>query len=237
MGYTQLLWAVLYQWLNTLGGKNILLQSNLNLPSFSLKCLTLVLLQSPCKKPVPFVFISSLYILETCNEVSQEPSVFHTDQAQPPLLFFIVEVFQPSVHFQGPSLDPLKQLHNLVLVATDLDAVLQKGPHEGWAEESNCATCPTGRPSFDASQDAVDLPSCKCSLWPVSRFSFTKRDSQVHLCAWVLSQSVHISEIAWPKYNTLHAYWIMSPQEGLTQLLKTRVKEREVVRWEECTLR
>lgn len=182
-------------------------------------------------KDCSFLFISSLYVLEACNEVSQESSIFHTDQAQLPLPFFIVEVLQLSVRFHGLSLDPLKQLHVLVLLAPDLDTLFQKGLHEGRAEGSNCAICFTGHPSFDATQDAVDLPSCKCSLWAVSRFSFTKGDSQVHLCKCTLSEffpSLYTYlRLPWPTRNTSHAYWMMSPWEILTQLLKTRVKEEK----------
>ncbi|KAK4812348.1 hypothetical protein QYF61_017125 [Mycteria americana] len=45
------------------------------------------------------------------------------------------EVFHPSDHFCGPSLDPLQQVHVFpVLRAPELDTILQVGSHQGRAE-------------------------------------------------------------------------------------------------------
>ena len=60
------------------------------------------------------------------------PSFLQAEQAQLPQPVFTREVLQPSGHLSGPSLDPPQQLFVfLVLGATDLDAVLKMGPHEG----------------------------------------------------------------------------------------------------------
>ncbi|KAK4811229.1 hypothetical protein QYF61_022126, partial [Mycteria americana] len=87
----------------------------LNLPSFSLKPLPLVLsLQALVK------------ILKGCNKVSLEPSLLQAEQPQLSQPVLIGEVFQPSDHFCGPPLDPLQQLHVFPVPRTpELDAVLQ----------------------------------------------------------------------------------------------------------------
>ncbi|KAK4817103.1 hypothetical protein QYF61_027966 [Mycteria americana] len=68
-------------------------------------------------------------------------------------------------HFHGPPLDPLQQLHVLlVLRAPDLDAVLQVGSHQSRAEGQNHLPRPAGHASFDAAQDTVGLLGCKHTL-------------------------------------------------------------------------
>ena len=89
---------------------------------------------SPCpitihtrKQSFSLLFICSLQVLEGHNEVSLEPSLLQTKQAQFPQPFFIGEVLQPSHHLSGPSLDLFLELLHvfLVLGAPGLDAVLK----------------------------------------------------------------------------------------------------------------
>eukprot|EP00198_Chlamydomonas_reinhardtii_P004847 XP_001694183.1 predicted protein [Chlamydomonas reinhardtii] len=118
----------LFQGITTLCVKKFFLLSNLNLPCPSLKPFPLVLSLSAIG---PLLFIRSLQVLEGRNEVSPEPSLLPTKQAQFPQPFLIGEVLQPSDHLRGPPLDPLQELHILpVLGAPGLDTVLQMGPHK-----------------------------------------------------------------------------------------------------------
>ena len=93
--------------------------STLSLPSFSLKPLPLVLLQQAfLKKPVPIFIISPIYVLKGCNKVSPQPSPLQAEQPQLSQPFLIGEVFHPSDHVCGPPLDPLHQLHVLLVLRT-----------------------------------------------------------------------------------------------------------------------
>ncbi|KAK4815950.1 hypothetical protein QYF61_010444 [Mycteria americana] len=105
----------LFQCLTTLIVKNFFLKSSLNLPSLSLKPLLLVLSQQALLK-----------ILEGCYKVSPQPSLLQAEQPKLSQPILVGEVLQPSDHFCGPPLDPLQQLHVLlVLRAPELDAVLE----------------------------------------------------------------------------------------------------------------
>ncbi|KAK4831239.1 LOW QUALITY PROTEIN: hypothetical protein QYF61_016471 [Mycteria americana] len=107
----------LLQCLTTLIVKNFFLKSSLNLPSLSLKPLLLGLSQQALLK-----------ILEGCYKVSLQPSLLQAEQPQLAQPVLVAEVLQPSDHFCGPPLDPLQQLHVLlVLRAPELDTVLQVG--------------------------------------------------------------------------------------------------------------
>ncbi|KAK4815839.1 hypothetical protein QYF61_008442 [Mycteria americana] len=65
-------------------------------------------------------------VLEGCNKVSLEPSLLQAEQPQLSQPVFIGEVFHPSDHFCGPPVDPLQQVHVLLVLRTpELDAVLQ----------------------------------------------------------------------------------------------------------------
>ena len=64
----------------------------------------------PRKQPFPLLFICSLQVLEGRNEVSPEPSLLQTKQAQFPQPFLIGEVLQPSDHLSGPCLDSFQEL-------------------------------------------------------------------------------------------------------------------------------
>ncbi|KAK4826482.1 hypothetical protein QYF61_009478 [Mycteria americana] len=144
----------LSQCLTTLIVKHFFLKSSLNLPSFSLKPLLLVLSQQALLK-----------ILKGCYKVSPEPSLLQAEQ--PPLSqpFFIGEVLQPSDHLRGFPLDPLQQLHVFpVLRAPELEAALQVGSHQSRAEEQNHLPQPAGHASFDAAQDIVGCLGCECTL-------------------------------------------------------------------------
>jgi len=71
---------------------------------------------------------------------------------------FIREVFQPSDHLCGHSLDLIQELYIfLVLGAPSLGAVLQVGPHKGRAEGENHLPHPAGHPSFGAAWDTAGL--------------------------------------------------------------------------------
>jgi len=120
-----------------------------------------------CKKSVYLLLISSLQVLEDHSEVFPEPSPLLAKQVQFSQSFFIGQVLQPSDYLHGLPLDPLQQLWVLpVLVAPDLDAVLQIGPHESRVEGNNHLSLPAGYSSFDAVQDIVGLPGCKHTLLP-----------------------------------------------------------------------
>ncbi|KAK4824675.1 LOW QUALITY PROTEIN: hypothetical protein QYF61_017255 [Mycteria americana] len=90
------------------------------------------------------------------------------EQAEQPQLsqpVLIGEVLQPSDHSLGPPLDPLQQVHVLlVLRAPELDAVLQVGSHQSRAEGQNHLPRPAGHASFDAAQDMVGLLGCERTL-------------------------------------------------------------------------
>ncbi|KAK4817730.1 hypothetical protein QYF61_026530 [Mycteria americana] len=65
-------------------------------------------------------------VLEGCYKVSPQPSLLQAEQSQFSQPVLVGEVLQPSDHFCGPPLDPLQQLHVLlVLRAPELDALLQ----------------------------------------------------------------------------------------------------------------
>ena len=64
----------------------------------------------PHKQPFPLLFTHSLQVLEGCNEVSPEPSLFQAKQAQFPQPFFTGEVLQPSDYLSGPPLDQFQEL-------------------------------------------------------------------------------------------------------------------------------
>jgi len=64
-------------------------------------------------------------------------------------------MLQPFDHLHGAPLDPLQQLHVLVLGALVLDTVLQVGPQEGRAEGDDPLLHPAGHPSSDVAQDTV----------------------------------------------------------------------------------
>ena len=88
-----------------------------------------------CKKLISLMFINSPEILEACNEVSSQPSLFQAEQAQILQPVFIKVVLQSLDLLHGPPLDPLQKLHIFPLLrAPDLDAVFQLGPHEGRVE-------------------------------------------------------------------------------------------------------
>ena len=73
-----------------------------------------------------------------------------SDPSNEPLSTYRVSVceeLQPAEHPHGSFLDPLQQLHILlVLGAPDLDTLLQMGPHEGRAEWDNPPPCPAAIP-------------------------------------------------------------------------------------------
>ncbi|KAK4815434.1 hypothetical protein QYF61_002649, partial [Mycteria americana] len=117
----------LLQCFTTLIVKHFFLLSNLNLSSFSSKPLPLVLsLEALVKSLSPVFLISPLYVLKGCSKISPEPSLLQAEQPQLSQPFFIGQVFQPSDHFHGPPLDPLEQVHILLVLGTpERDTVLQ----------------------------------------------------------------------------------------------------------------
>ncbi|KAK4806069.1 hypothetical protein QYF61_010278 [Mycteria americana] len=95
----------------------------------------------------------------------QRPATAWAEQPQLSEPVLVGEVLQPSDHFPGPPLDPLQQLHVLlVLRAPELDAVLQVGSHQSRVEGQNHLPRPYGHTSFDAAQDMVGLLGCERTL-------------------------------------------------------------------------
>ncbi|KAK4821583.1 hypothetical protein QYF61_024442 [Mycteria americana] len=137
-----------FQCFTTLIIKKLFLISSLNLPSFGLKPLFLVLSQQALVKR---------------------------------------EVFHPSDHFCVPPLDPLHQVHVLlVLRAPELDAVLQVRSHQSRAEGQNPLPRPAGHAAFDAAQDMVCFLGCKCTLLAHVQL-FIHQYPQVLLCRAALN--------------------------------------------------
>ncbi|KAK4824907.1 LOW QUALITY PROTEIN: hypothetical protein QYF61_021422 [Mycteria americana] len=150
-------WGNLFQCLTTCIVKHFFLKSSLNLPSLSLKPLLLVLSQQALLKVCP--------LLESCYKVSPEPCLLQAEQPQLSQPVLVGEVLQPSDHFRRPPLDPLQQLHVLlVLRAPELEAVLQVGSHQSRVEGQNHLPRPAGHTSFDAAQGTVGLLGCERTL-------------------------------------------------------------------------
>jgi len=145
--------------------KSLLFISGLNLPSFSLKPLPLVLpLHASIKSPSPAFLWAPLRYWKAEVRCPQ-PSLLQAEQPQLSQRFLTGEVFQPSDHLCHPPLDPLQQLHILlVLGAPELDAGLQVGSHKSGAEGQNPLPCPAGHAAGDAAQDTVGLLGCRCTL-------------------------------------------------------------------------
>jgi len=101
----------LFQCFTTLTVKNFFFVSNLNLPSFSLKPLPLVLSLHALVKCPPPALAGPLQVLEGSSEVSLKPSLPQPEQPQLSQPVLTGEVLQPSDHFGGPPLDLLQQLH------------------------------------------------------------------------------------------------------------------------------
>jgi len=81
--------------------KNFFLISNLNLPSFSLKPLPLVLsLHTPVQSPSPS-FLWAPSGTGSCSKVIPQPSLLQAEQPQLPQPVLIGEVLQPSDHLRG----------------------------------------------------------------------------------------------------------------------------------------
>ncbi|KAK4815207.1 hypothetical protein QYF61_021826 [Mycteria americana] len=76
-----------------------------------------------------------------------------------------IEVLQPSDHVCGPPLDPLQQLHVLLVLRTpELDTALQVRSHQSRAEGQNHLPRPAGHAALDAAQDTVGLLGCEHTL-------------------------------------------------------------------------
>ena len=152
--------------LTTLIVKNFFVVSNLNLPSLSLKSLFLVLSQQALLKTSLSSFsIGPIQVLEGCYKVSPQSSLLHAEEPQFSQLFLIGEVLQPSDQLCGPPLDPLQQLHVLlVLRAPELDVGLQVGSHQSRAERQNPLPRPAGHVAFDSAQDMVGCLGSECII-------------------------------------------------------------------------
>jgi len=97
--------------------------------------------------------------LESCYQVSLEPSLFQAEQAQLLLSVLTEEVLQPTVHLHGPPLDPFLEVHIFPeLGYPDLGAVFQMGPYKSSGEGDNQ---PAVYPSFEAAWNVVDILDCK----------------------------------------------------------------------------
>ena len=102
--------------------------------------------------------------MEGCNEVSSQPSLLQTEQAQLLQPDFIGEALQLSDYPTGPPLSSVQILHILsMLRAPDLDEILQMGPHTDVVEKNNHFTHHL-HPSSDAAQDTLGLLNCKWVL-------------------------------------------------------------------------
>ncbi|KAK4829425.1 hypothetical protein QYF61_004300 [Mycteria americana] len=141
----------LCQCFTTLIITNVFLISSLNLPSFSIKPLSLVLSQQA--------------LLKSCNKVSPEPFILQAEQPQLSQPVLMGEVFQPSDHFCGPPLDLFQQVHVFPVLRTpEVDAILQVGSHQNGVEGQNHLPQPADHASFDAAQDTVGVLGCEHTL-------------------------------------------------------------------------
>ena len=126
MGHLPTSLGNLCQCFTTLIVKNIFLTSSLNLPSFSLKPLPLVLSQQALLKCLSPSFLQAPF---KYWKVSPGPSLLQAEQPQLSQPFLVAEVFQPSDHLCAPPLNPLQQLYVLlVLGAPELHVGLQVSP-------------------------------------------------------------------------------------------------------------
>ena len=117
-----------FQCVTTLCVKNFLLPQLKTIPPCPLTI-------NSRQQSFPILLIRSLQVLQGHSEVSPEPSLLQAKQARFPQAFFLAEVLQPSDHLCGPPLDPLYQLHVLLVLATPgLDPVLRVGPHRSQVE-------------------------------------------------------------------------------------------------------
>ena len=92
----------LCQCLTTLTVKSFILLANLNLPSFSLKPLPLVLLlHALVESHSPAFFVAHLQVLEGCSKASPQRSLLQAEQPQLSQPFLTAEVLQPSDHICG----------------------------------------------------------------------------------------------------------------------------------------
>ncbi|KAK4824658.1 hypothetical protein QYF61_017031 [Mycteria americana] len=109
--------------------------------------------------------LAELWKRSLTGEATWQGSLRRAEQPQLSQPVLVGEVLQPSDHFCGPPLDPLQQLHVLlVLRAPELDAVLQVGSQQSRVEGQNHLPRPAGHASFDAAQDTVGLLGCKRTL-------------------------------------------------------------------------
>ncbi|KAK4815575.1 LOW QUALITY PROTEIN: hypothetical protein QYF61_004092 [Mycteria americana] len=104
------------------------------------------------------------HVLKGHNKVSPKSSLLQAEQPQLSQPVLVGEVLQPSDHFRGPPLNPIQQIHVLVLRAPELDAVLQVRSHQSGVEGQNHLPRPAGHASFDAARDTVGLLGCERTL-------------------------------------------------------------------------
>ena len=135
-----------------------------------------------------------------CSEVSPEPSLFQTEQDQLHQLFFTEVVLQAFGYLHGPTLDLLQHLHIFLVLGTPgLDDGLQTRSHRNRVEGGSHLPLPIGHPSFDAGQDAVDLPGCKHTLLAqIKCFIYQNLQDLLGATAFkeFLYHSIHVSGIA-----------------------------------------
>jgi len=121
--------------------------------------------------------------------VSPQPSLLQAEQPQLSQTGPIGEVFQPSDHLRGPPLDPLQQVHVLlVLGAPDLDAGLQVGSHQGGVEWQNHLPCPAAKLLLVQPRILLAFWAASTRWWCMSSFSST---STPHPSRQGCSQSLH----------------------------------------------
>ena len=74
-------------------------------------------------------------------------------------------MLQPSEYLCSSALDPLQQVHVLLMYeAPELDVVVQMGSHQSGVEGQNPLPRPAGYAAFDAAQDTAGFLGCECTL-------------------------------------------------------------------------
>jgi len=146
--------------------------------------------------------------------VSLEPSLLQTGQPQLSQLFFIGEVFQPSDHFCGASLDFLQHVHVLlVLWAPELNTLIQVGSHRSRLVGQNHLPHPAGQASFDTAQDAIGFLGYECMLLAHVQF-FIHQCPQVLLCRAAFNHSLFcIDTRSVPNPCARPSTWLVEPHE------------------------
>jgi len=193
--------------------------SILNLSCFSSKPFSLVLSLTDCRKTVSFLRVSSLQVLEGYNEVSPKPSLLQAKQAQHPQPFLLKEVFQPFDHFCGPLLGSLQQFCILPILGDGgvpvLNMVLRWVlTRAEWGRGTTTSLSLLAAHRFDAAQDTVGLPGCKCTLLAHMLQDHVKGFEQDQVDEFSCPSFVH-----WCHHSITEGYWINQAQSTLGEAM------------------